>query len=41
MTSTPVAIFRVTGGRGDPSLISDFQGSVGDRVVTAPLSLLR
>jgi branched-chain amino acid transport system substrate-binding protein len=41
MTSTPVAIFRVTGGRGDPSLISDFQGSVGDRVVTVPLSLLR
>ena len=41
MTPAPIIIFRVTGGRGGPGLVSDFRGSVVDRVVSVPGSLLR
>ncbi len=40
MTPSPVAIFRVTGGRGGEGLVSNFRGSVGDRVIYVPVSLL-
>ncbi len=40
-TPAAVTIFRVTGGPGDPDLVSDFRGAVVDRVIRVPTSLLR
>jgi ABC-type branched-subunit amino acid transport system substrate-binding protein len=40
MTPAPFAIVRITGGRGDPSGAPELRGSVFDRTVRVPLSLL-
>ena len=41
MTQAPVSFFRVTGGKGGPGLLSDYEGSVAFRVIYVPASLVR
>jgi YVTN family beta-propeller protein len=41
MSPATVVILHVTGGRGQPGLAPDYKGSVVDRTVRVPLSLLR
>jgi YVTN family beta-propeller protein len=40
MTPGPVAIFHVTGGRGGGGLVSDFRGSVADRLIYVSTGVL-